>query len=165
MSSPISRCFISRWRGLKPTPNALTFFAHSACRGYRKTALPVGAPARCYWHNTDPNWRWPLSIRRCSPIQWTQPLSIFDSKSWTQCPDDTKLKTRMKKLFCSPLAGVALLLSVQMQAASFAADKKLEISTYWSFSGELAALDALFQATKRADPGIEIVNATFAGGG
>jgi glucose/mannose transport system substrate-binding protein len=63
------------------------------------------------------------------------------------------------------LAGVALLLSVQMQAASFAADKKLEISSYWSTGGELAALDALFQATKRADPGIEIVNATFAGGG
>ena len=29
----------------------------------------------------------------------------------------------------------------------------------------LAALDALFQATKRADPGIEIINATVAGGG
>ena len=71
----------------------------------------------------------------------------------------------MKKLFCSPLAGVALLLSVQMQAASFAADKKLEISSYWSTGGELAALDALFQATKRADPGIEIINATVAGGG
>ena len=71
----------------------------------------------------------------------------------------------MKKLFCSPLAGVALLLSVQMQAASFAADKKLEIFSYWSSGGEAAALDALFQATKRADPGIEIVNATVAGGG
>ena len=71
----------------------------------------------------------------------------------------------MKKLFCSPLAGVALLLSVQMQAASFAADKKLEISSYWSTGGELAALDALFQATKRADPGIEIVSAAVSGGG
>src|SRR5499427_2746945 len=71
----------------------------------------------------------------------------------------------MKKLFCSPLAGVALLLSVQMQAASFAADKKLEIFSYWASPGEAAALDALFQATKRADPGIEIINATVAGGG
>ena len=71
----------------------------------------------------------------------------------------------MKKLFCSPLAGVALLLSVQMQAASFAADKKLEIFSYWTSGGEAAALDALFQATKRADPGIEIINATVAGGG
>ena len=60
---------------------------------------------------------------------------------------------RMKKLFCSPLAGVALLLSVQMQAASFGADKKLEISSYWESDSEVAALDALFQATKRADPG------------
>src|ERR1700686_4552383 len=70
----------------------------------------------------------------------------------------------MKKRFCSPLAGVALLLSVQMQAASFAADKKLEIFSYWTSSGEAAALDALFQATKRADPGIEFINATVAGG-
>ena len=75
------------------------------------------------------------------------------------------LKTRMKKLFCSPLAGVALLLSVQMQAASFAADKKLEIFSYWTSGGEAAALDALFQATNRADPGIEIINATVARGG
>jgi glucose/mannose transport system substrate-binding protein len=71
----------------------------------------------------------------------------------------------MKKLFCSPLAGVALLLSVQMQAASFAADKELEIFSYWTSGGEASALDALFQATKRADPGIEIINATVAGGG
>ena len=71
----------------------------------------------------------------------------------------------MKKLFCSPLAGVALLLSVQMQAASFAADKKLEIFSYWTSGGEAAALDALFQATKRADPGIEIINSAVAGGG
>jgi glucose/mannose transport system substrate-binding protein len=72
---------------------------------------------------------------------------------------------RMKKLFCSPLAGVALLLSVQMQAASFAADKKLEIFSYWTSGGEAAALDALFQATRRADPGIEIINSAVAGGG
>ena len=71
----------------------------------------------------------------------------------------------MKKLFCSPLAGVALLLSVQMQAASLAADKKLEIFSYWESGSEVAALDALFQATKRADPGIEIINATAPGGG
>ena len=71
----------------------------------------------------------------------------------------------MKKLFCSPLAGVALMLSVQMQAASFAADQKLEIFSYWTSGGEAAALDALFQATKRADPGIEIIDATAAGGG
>ena len=71
----------------------------------------------------------------------------------------------MKKLFCSPLAGVALLLSVQMQAASFAADKKLEIFSYWESGGEAAALDALFQATRRADPGIEIINSAVAGGG
>jgi glucose/mannose transport system substrate-binding protein len=68
----------------------------------------------------------------------------------------------MKKLFCSPLAGVALLLSVQIQATLLAADKKLEIFSYWELGSEVAALDALFQATKRADPGIEIINA---GGG
>src|SRR6201997_1229909 len=71
----------------------------------------------------------------------------------------------MKKLFCSPLAGVALLLSVQMQVPSFAADKKLEIFSHWTSGGEAAALDALFQATRRADPGIEIINSAVAGGG
>ena len=71
----------------------------------------------------------------------------------------------MKKLFCSPLVGVALLHSVQMQVPSFAADKKLEIFSYWTSGGEAAALDALFQATRRADPGIEIINSAVAGGG
>jgi len=55
----------------------------------------------------------------------------------------------MKKLFCSPLAGVALVLSVQMQAASFAADKKLEIFSYWLSGGEAAA-----KHVRRADVGL-----------
>src|SRR5208282_4074473 len=36
-ASPIIHCCISRWRGLKPTLSALTFFAYSCCRGYRET--------------------------------------------------------------------------------------------------------------------------------
>jgi hypothetical protein len=52
-----------------------------------------------------------------------------------------------------------------MQAASLAADKKLELFSYWESGSEVAALDALFQATKRADPGIEFINATAGGGG
>ncbi len=48
--------------------------------------------------------------------------------------------------------------------ASSAADKKLEVFSWWTSGGEAAALDALFQAVKKADPGIEIINATVAGG-
>src|SRR5215469_7207567 len=61
-----------------------------------------------------------VSIQICSfvapcrrPILIATPL--YQSRTWC---------TRMKKLFCSPLAEVALLLSVLMQAASFGADKK-----------------------------------------
>jgi len=71
----------------------------------------------------------------------------------------------MKKLICSPLAGLALLLSVQLPTASLGADKKLEVFSWWTSGGEAAALDALFQAVKKADPGVLIVNATVAGGG
>jgi glucose/mannose transport system substrate-binding protein len=71
----------------------------------------------------------------------------------------------MKKLICSPLAGLALLLCVQMPTASFGAGKKLEVFSWWTSGGEAAALDALFQAVKKADPGVEIINATVAGGG
>ena len=78
---PITRCFISHWRGLKLTPSALTFFAHSAWRDFRKTALSARAPARCCWRNIVPNSRWPRSIRRFSQIQRTYPHSVFDSRS------------------------------------------------------------------------------------
>jgi glucose/mannose transport system substrate-binding protein len=71
----------------------------------------------------------------------------------------------MKKLIRSSLTALALLLAAQIPNASFAADKKLEVFSWWTSGGEAAALDALFQAVKKADPGIEIINATVAGGG
>src|SRR5580693_8362617 len=71
----------------------------------------------------------------------------------------------MKKLIRSSLTALALLLAAQIPNASFAADKRLEVFSWWTSGGEAAALDALFQAVKKADPGIEIINATVAGGG
>ena len=71
----------------------------------------------------------------------------------------------MKKLIRSSLTALALLLAAQIPNASFAADKKLEVFSWWTSGGEAAALDALFKAVKKADPGIEIINATVAGGG
>jgi len=72
---------------------------------------------------------------------------------------------QMKKLICSPLTGLALLLSVQMPTALLGADKKLEVFSWWTSGGEAVALDTLFQAVKKADPGVQIINATVAGGG
>jgi glucose/mannose transport system substrate-binding protein len=71
----------------------------------------------------------------------------------------------MKKIVRFSLAALALLLAAPIPNASFAAGKKLEVFSWWTSGGEAAALDALFQAVKKADPGVEIINATVAGGG
>jgi hypothetical protein len=60
----------------------------------------------------------------------------------------THAKPKMKKLICSPLTGLALLLSLLMPTASFGVDKKLEVFSWWTSGGEAAALDALFQDVK-----------------
>src|SRR5215471_19922796 len=86
---PITHCFISRWRGLKLTPSALIFFAHSLWRGSRKTAFSARALARCYWRNTGRNWHWQPSKRRWSQIRRTYVPSASESKFWTRCQDDT----------------------------------------------------------------------------
>ena len=66
----------------------------------------------------------------------------------------------------SPLAALTLLLAAQFPLTGFAAGgKKLEVFSWWTSGGEAAALDALFQAYRKADPGVEIINATVAGGG
>ena len=46
-----------------------------------------------------------------------------------------------------------------------AGEKKLEVFSYWTSGGEAAALDALFTVYHKQYPGVEIVNATVAGGG
>jgi glucose/mannose transport system substrate-binding protein len=42
---------------------------------------------------------------------------------------------------------------------------KLEVFSWWTSGGEAAALDALFKTYAKQAPGVEIVNATIAGGG
>jgi glucose/mannose transport system substrate-binding protein len=44
-------------------------------------------------------------------------------------------------------------------------EKKLEVFSWWTSGGESAALDALFTTFKKQYRGVEIVNATVAGGG
>ena len=43
--------------------------------------------------------------------------------------------------------------------------EKLEVFSWWTSGGESAALNALFDVYKKQNPGVEIVNATVAGGG
>jgi len=46
-----------------------------------------------------------------------------------------------------------------------AAQNSLEVFSWWTSGGESAALGALFDVYKKRDPGVEIINATVAGGG
>src|SRR5215475_4773768 len=73
----------------------------------------------------------------------------------------------MKLKLRPPLTGLVLFLAAQIHFTAFAAggDNKLEVFSWWTSGGEAAALDTLFAATKKAIPGIEIINATVAGGG
>jgi glucose/mannose transport system substrate-binding protein len=74
---------------------------------------------------------------------------------------------RLKMRICSPLLALATLFAAgQIPISSQAADeKKLEVFSWWTSGGEAAALDALFSTYKKQYPGIEIINATVAGGG
>jgi glucose/mannose transport system substrate-binding protein len=62
---------------------------------------------------------------------------------------------------------LALLLAIlEAPLATHAAgENKLEVFSWWTSGGEAAALDALFNVYKKQSPGVEIVNATVAGGG
>jgi hypothetical protein len=66
-----------------------------------------------------------------------------------------------------PLMTLAVLFAlVQAPLSSQAAgEKKLEVFSWWTTGGEAAALDALFTVYNKQHPGVEIVNATVAGGG
>ena len=67
----------------------------------------------------------------------------------------------------SPLLVLALLLAIlEAPLATHAVgENKLEVFSWWTSGGEAAALDALFNVYKKQSPGVEIVNATVAGGG
>ncbi|MBV9131018.1 MAG: hypothetical protein JO298_11590, partial [Verrucomicrobia bacterium] len=73
----------------------------------------------------------------------------------------------LKMRFCSPVVAFAsLFILVQAPLTSQAAgEKKLEVFSWWTSGGEAAALDALFATYKKQYPGVEIINATVAGGG
>ena len=64
------------------------------------------------------------------------------------------------------MALAALFAIVQAPLTSEAAgENKLEVFSWWTSGGEAAALNGLFNVYKKQDPGVEIVNATVAGGG
>ena len=73
----------------------------------------------------------------------------------------------LKLRFCFPLIALASVFAlIQAPISSQAAgDKKLEVFSWWTSGGEAAALDALFNTFKKQNPGVEIINATVAGGG
>src|ERR671935_128822 len=54
--------------------------------------------------------------------------------------------------------------SVADSAQNKGATGKLEVFSWWTSGSENAALEQLFAATKKANPGIDIVNAAVAGG-
>ena len=73
----------------------------------------------------------------------------------------------LKMRFCSSLialASVFALLPAPLSSQA-AGEKKLEVFSWWTSGGEAAALDALFNTYKKQYPGVEIINATVAGGG
>jgi glucose/mannose transport system substrate-binding protein len=71
-----------------------------------------------------------------------------------------------KLRFCSPLVALASIFAlIQAPLTSQAAgEKKLEVFSWWTSGGEAAALDALFNTYKKQYPGVDIINATVAGG-
>jgi glucose/mannose transport system substrate-binding protein len=66
-----------------------------------------------------------------------------------------------------PLIALASLFAIVHAplAAPASSEPKLEVFSWWTSGGEAAALDALFNVYKEQNAGIEIVNATVAGGG
>ena len=71
------------------------------------------------------------------------------------------------KRYCSRVVALAVVLTLMLVPASSSAadEKKLEVFSWWTSGGEAAALDALFRIYQNQHPGIEIINATVAGGG
>jgi glucose/mannose transport system substrate-binding protein len=66
-----------------------------------------------------------------------------------------------------PLVAIAALFAIGQTPlrSEAAAENKLEVFSWWTSGGEAAALNELFNVYKKQDPGVEIVNATVAGGG
>jgi glucose/mannose transport system substrate-binding protein len=66
-----------------------------------------------------------------------------------------------------PLLALASLFAIVHSplAAHASGENKLEVFSWWTSGGEAAALDALFNVYKKREAGVEIINATVAGGG
>jgi len=73
----------------------------------------------------------------------------------------------LKLRSCSSFLALASIFAlIQAPLSSQAAgEKKLEVFSWWTSGGEATALDALFSTYKKQNPGVEIINATVAGGG
>ena len=73
----------------------------------------------------------------------------------------------LPKRSCSLLVVLAAVLTLIFGSgySRGAGEKKLEVFSWWTSGGEAAALDALFRTYQNQYPGIEIINATVAGGG
>ncbi|MBV8353536.1 MAG: carbohydrate ABC transporter substrate-binding protein, partial [Verrucomicrobia bacterium] len=66
----------------------------------------------------------------------------------------------------SPLRALVILMVISQAPFSVkAAENSLEVFSWWTSGGESAALSALFDVYKKQDPGVEVINATGAGGG
>src|SRR5215813_7818873 len=66
-----------------------------------------------------------------------------------------------------PVIAIATLFAIGQAPLTSGApvENKLEVFSWWTSGGEAAALNELFNVYKKQDPGVEIVNATVAGGG
>src|SRR5271169_1905163 len=73
----------------------------------------------------------------------------------------------LKMRLCSPVVAFASFFALVPAPLSSqaAGEKKLEVFSWWTSGGEAAALDSLFATYKKQYPGVEIINATVAGGG
>jgi glucose/mannose transport system substrate-binding protein len=63
------------------------------------------------------------------------------------------------------LASLCAMMPAPLASDAASSEPKLEVFSWWTSGGEAAALDALFNIYKEQNPGVEIVNATVAGGG
>ena len=68
----------------------------------------------------------------------------------------------MKKLLCVPILCVVLVLTLASACpAPAAANRQLEVFSWWTSGGEAVALEALFKVYNHKNPGVEVCNAAI----
>jgi len=65
---------------------------------------------------------------------------------------------------CGPQPGAQPTAAPAQPTAPPPTEKKLEIFSWWTTGGEAAGLEKLYEIYRRQNPGVEIINATVAGG-